>query len=220
MSASPPEAVGTRVKICGLRDAAMVRVAAREGAWAVGVVFADGPRSVGLDEARAALADAAELPARVGVFVDPTLEELARAVEVCGLTHVQLHASRLRADEVREAVPGCGVVRGVRFTGAQAVSGDADLTLYDAAVPGMHGGTGVALDWDALAASGAPRPFGVAGGLRADNVERAIAVLRPDLVDTSSGVESSPGVKDARLIAEFCAAVRAADDNARTEGHE
>ena len=201
----------TRVKICGLRDPRHAAAAVAAGAWAVGVVLADGPRRVDVPTAARVLEDVGDGAARVGVFVDPTLDALRAAVEGCGLTHVQLHGSALSAADVRAAL-GCAVVRGVRFRGAADVGTDADITLYDAAVPGMHGGTGVRLDWDALAAAAPPRPFGVAGGLDPGNVGAAIAALRPDLVDVSSGVESAPGVKDADRIARFCAAVRAADD--------
>lgn len=202
----------TRIKICGLRDRRDAAAAVAAGAWAVGVVFADGPRRVDVPTAARVL-DGAEGAARVGVFVDPTLDDLRAAVEGCGLTHVQLHASPLDAAGVRAAL-GCAVVRGVPFraAGDVAAGAGADITLYDAAVPGMHGGTGVRLDWAALAAAGPARPFGVAGGLDPANVGAAIAALRPDLVDVSSGVESAPGVKDAGRIARFCAAVRAADD--------
>ncbi len=192
----------------------MARVAAAEGAWAVGVVFAVGPRMVDVPTAARVLDGLHDGVRRVGVFVDPSMDDLRRAVDACALTHVQLHASGLEAARVREAL-ACEVVRGVAFTDADVVGSDADITLYDAAVPGLHGGTGVTLDWAVLARADPPRPFGVAGGLNAGNVGRAIAALSPDLVDVSSGVESSPGDKDARRIAEFCAAVRAADDHAR-----
>lgn len=203
-----------RVKICGLRTSQAARAAAAGGAWAVGVVFADGPRRVDVPTAARVLDGLPGHVARVGVFVDPTLDELAAAVAGAGLTHVQLHASGLRSARVRDAL-GCGVIRGVRFTGPEAAAGDPDacVVLYDAAVPGLHGGTGVALDWAALAAAAPARPFGVAGGLHPGNVARAIAALAPDVVDVSSGVESAPGVKDVALVEQFLAAAAAASSS-------
>lgn len=199
-----------RVKICGLRTSEAARAAAAGGAWAVGVVFADGPRRVDVATAARVVDGLPPHVARVGVFVDPSLDDLAAAVEGASLTHVQLHASALESARVRAAL-GCGVIRGVRFTGPEAAAGDpdADLVLFDAAVPGRHGGTGVTLDWAALAAAGPARPFGVAGGLDPGNVALAIAALAPDVVDVSSGVESAPGVKDAALVQQFLDAAAA-----------
>lgn len=208
----------TRVKICGLTRPEHAVAAVEAGAWAVGVVFADGPRKVDIPTAVAVLANVPEEVKRVGVFVDPAMDDLRAAVVACGLSHVQLHASGLQASRIREDI-GCGVVRGVPFRDPGDVVADGDIVLYDAAVPGMHGGTGVKLDWRALADADPPRPFGVAGGLNAGNVGAAIAALRPDLVDVSSGVEASPGIKDPRRIAEFCAAVVAAETT-RQQGTE
>lgn len=205
-----------RVKICGLVTPEMARVAAEAGAWAVGVVFAAGPRQVDVATARRVLQDLPGHVARVGVFVDADLGTLQQALAGAGLTHVQLHGEGATPDDVRRRL-GCEVIVGVPFRGPQSVAGHGgDLVLYDAAVAGQHGGTGTTLDWDALAAAAPPRPFGLAGGLDAANVAAAIAAVRPDVVDVSSGVESSRGVKDAERIRAFCAAARAASATSST----
>ncbi|HEX5831369.1 MAG TPA: hypothetical protein VFY16_10345, partial [Gemmatimonadaceae bacterium] len=87
----------------------------------------------------------------------------------------------------------------------------ADALVVDALAPGMLGGTGRALDWGAIAPQLAPvrgrRPLVLAGGLRPDNVARAVAELQPDIVDVSSGVESHPGEKDHDAMSRFAAAL-------------
>ena len=92
-------------------------------------------------------------------------------------------------------------------------AGDAaecDMVLFDAAVPGMAGGTGQLADWSLLVARRPARPFGLAGGLNPQVVGDAIRTVRPDVIDVASGVESSPGHKDPALVAAFARAAREA----------
>lgn len=112
---------------------------------------------------------------------------------------------------------GPGVIRAVRFR-AEAV--ERDLRRWDAVeevdailVDGSAGGAGEAFDWHALAPliRAVSKPIIIAGGLTPENVGEAIGACRPYAVDVSSGVESSPGVKDHAKIAAFCEAVRRAD---------
>jgi len=204
-----------RVKVCGLTDPAEARACAEAGAWAVGVVFAPSPRRVGVDQAARVLDALPPETARVGVFVDPAPEDLERAVRACALTHVQLHGT---ADTAAARATGRAVWVGVGFDGpdalARAAAAGADLTLFDAAVPGRHGGTGRRLDWAALARAlgggGVAGPVGLAGGLDPGNVAEAVRVVRPDLVDVSSGVEWRPGRKDPERVRAFCEGARAA----------
>ncbi|MFN8111145.1 MAG: phosphoribosylanthranilate isomerase [Thermoleophilia bacterium] len=163
----PPEAEGpVRVKICGLTVPEEARDSARAGAWAIGVVFApESSRRVDMDTARRVLDAVPPGVARVGVFVDATDDELRRAA-ACGLTHVQIHGAAADVARARAAT-GLEVILGVPFDGPEAAlradDGDADLVLFDAAVPGRHGGTGRTLDWDVLAAHRPRRPLGLAG---------------------------------------------------------
>jgi len=207
---------GPRVKVCGLTVAAEARACADAGAWAVGVVFAPSPRRVSLDQAARVLEALPPETARVGVFVDAGEEELAAAAARCALTHVQLHG---RADVEAARATGCAVWVGVGFDGPGALrhpaARTADLVLFDASVPGRHGGTGTRLDWTALAGALAAgeRPagtVGLAGGLDPGNVAEAVRVVRPDLVDVSSGVEWWPGRKDPERVRAFCEGARAA----------
>jgi phosphoribosylanthranilate isomerase len=201
------------VKICGLTTPAQAAACVDAGVWGVGVILApESPRYVDVEQAAAVLADVPDAVARVGVFVGADVALLARAADRIGLTHLQLHGTA-DVGGAREAT-GLPIILGVPFTGVAAIAAAAahgpDLVLFDAAVPGRHGGTGVRLDWEALAAARPSFAFGVAGGLRPDNVTQAIRLLRPAFVDVSSGVESAPGIKDHDQVNAFMTAVRSA----------
>lgn len=208
MGAEAPVAV----KICGLTVPEEARACADLGAWAIGVVFAsESPRRVDAARAAEVLAAVPEGVARVGVFVDAPPAEMAAVARRAGLTHLQVHGGDPVA--AREAA-GLPVIEGVRVDGpaalARARTSAADLVLLDAAVPGRHGGTGRAFDWDLLEGAPLGRPFALAGGLRAETVGEAVVRLRPAVVDVSSGVESVPGRKDAARVRAFVEAVAAA----------
>jgi phosphoribosylanthranilate isomerase len=215
----------TRVKICGLTRPEDSEAAARQGADALGVVFAASPRQLDLVRAIEVYAAAPEGAERVGVFADHTAEFIREAVERCRLDWIQLHG--LEAGEFAAALSSAlssKVIRAVRVESAADLEGmrdyPADAFLLDAPpADGRLGGTGVVFDW-----SQADRlPWRrsrviVAGGLNPDNVGAAIERLRPGGVDVSSGVESSPGVKDPAKIGDFISAVREADERIRSLG--
>jgi phosphoribosylanthranilate isomerase len=202
-----------RVKICGLTVPEEAAACAAAGAWAVGMVFAEGsPRRVGPEDA-AAITEA--LPAgveRVGVFVDPDPREVAAIASGCGLTWVQAHGAVDVA--ALRAATGLPVIAGVAVDGPEAIgraeASPADLVLLDAAVPGRHGGTGRAFRWEILEERPLGRPFALAGGLTPANVAEAVRRLRPAVVDVSSGVERAPGRKDPERVRAFLAAVAGA----------
>ena len=203
----------TRIKICGLTRGEDAAAAVASGADALGVIFAPSPRQVSLAHAARLLAEVPPPVARVGVFVDASAEEIGEAIEACGLTAVQLsgHESPELCDSV--PVPAIKTVRiGTDFglEEAEPYRGHAAALLLDTYVAGKAGGTSQAFDWQS---DGIPgwAPIFVAGGLHPENVGACIAALRPFAVDVSSGVESSPGIKDHARIAAFCAAVRDAD---------
>lgn len=189
------------------------------GAWAIGAIMTPhGPRALDLDAAHEVMAAVPAGVERVGVFVNPTPDHLAHAVERCGLTRVQLHRPRdLAALAAAACVP---VTLAIPLDGAEAIArgdvADCDLVLFDAAVPGMHGGTGMRANWTLLEARRPARPFALAGGLTPEVVGEAVRRLAPDVLDVSSGVESTPGRKDPARVAAFADAVRdAAMEGAR-----
>jgi phosphoribosylanthranilate isomerase len=201
------------VKVCGLTIPEQAAQCAALGAWGIGVVLAE-ESSRRLDPQRAArvLSAVPAGVARVGVFVGGTTGYIARVAAGCGMTHVQLHGV---ADPVAVArATGITVIEAVAVDGPAAIdrarASRADLVLLDGSVAGRHGGTGVSFDWEILAARPLGRPFLLAGGLTPENVADAVARVRPDVVDVSSGVEERPGVKDLALVRRFIEQARGA----------
>jgi phosphoribosylanthranilate isomerase len=197
------------IKICGLTRPEDAVLACREGATAVGINF--WPRSKRfVDDARARELLAAVGPGvlKVGVFVDPSAEEVQGRLAL-GLDLVQLHGDEQPAAWAHLAADR--IVRAIRVRDEQSLAEAgrwrARYFLYDAHAEG-YGGSGQVAPWGIIA--GAPRPFLLAGGLDSDNVAGAIAAVRPDGVDVASGVESSPGIKDPGKLAAFIRNARSA----------
>ena len=202
-----------RWKVCGITNAEDAGRAVCAGADVIGfVLWSRSPRAVSIEDAASI---GRGLPARVskvGVFVDPTPEELADAVERVELDFVQLsgdEAPQLCADAPRPAWKALRLAPG---TSVQAAQQQADaypsVTLVvDAGVPGEYGGTGRIADWAAAAHLAAQRSVVLAGGLRADNVGAAVEQVLPWGVDVSSGVEAEPGRKDEHKLSAFARAL-------------
>ncbi|MDX2183802.1 MAG: phosphoribosylanthranilate isomerase [Gemmatimonadaceae bacterium] len=211
----------TRIKICGLTRELDVVAAVEAGAAYVGMIFAGGPREIGVEQAAAVGRKAVGQAQRVGVFGAQRVEEIARIAEAASLDVIQLHADPtpvdVRAVRVATARPVWGVLRvsGNRLpVGAPALAEAADAVVLDPKVEGQLGGSGQALAWSELSEEvDALRRLTMvvlAGGLRPENVEDAIRALRPDVVDVSSGVESAPGIKDHERVRAFARATHAA----------
>ncbi|MCB9838978.1 MAG: phosphoribosylanthranilate isomerase [Phycisphaeraceae bacterium] len=205
----------TRIKICGIRDEATAHAALAAGADTLGFVFHKAsPRFIEPDEAWAIIQTLPPMHTTVGLTVGASVEAYSRIERQCPTDFGQLHG-----DEPEEVVRACGprVIKAVRFDRATIAAqlrrwgavDEVDAVLVD----GSAGGMGEAFDWSALAGAcgECAKPIILAGGLNAANVGEAIRVVRPWAVDVSSGVERERGVKDAGMIREFCAAVRAAD---------
>ncbi len=219
--------MSVRIKICGIREPEHARVAAEAGADAIGLVFVESsPRHVTLDQARAVIDALPPFVEPVGLFVNATLSQVRTTSTALGLRMVQLHGGEEPA-YARELAP-LRILRGIAF---DAATFTATARLWaemcpnlagllvdtppspDAAAAGRTGGSGHCFDWQGLARAclavgDEVPPLMLAGGLTADNVATAIAAVRPWAVDVSSGVESSRGVKDGKMIRRFCAAAR------------
>jgi phosphoribosylanthranilate isomerase len=203
-----------QTKICGLSTPETLAAAIRHGASHVGFVFfAKSPRNVDFDRAAALAAQVPDHIRKVGVFVDPDEDFLARAVTAARLDVIQLHgaepperaaAGRARhAAELWKAIP---VKTRADLAAASAYRGAADRILYDAKTPAtadLPGGMGLRFDWTLLDGFAHPLPWLLSGGLDARSVAEAVGVTGARLVDVSSGVESAPGVKDVDKIAAF-----------------
>jgi phosphoribosylanthranilate isomerase len=222
------------IKICANTNLADAALAANLGADAVGFVFATSTRQVTVQQVAAITPHLPAHVERVGVFDSRDAEEIATTVRDAGLTGAQLHGGfdpeltqRLRAmlgDSVRiiqtlhwthSPDAGDAVAMAVQVAGQiarVAELGTVDRILIDSKVGGASGGTGVAFDWERAAEVFASAPANVpliaAGGLRPENVADAILRLHPWGVDVASGVEASPGSKDAARVALFLANAR------------
>jgi phosphoribosylanthranilate isomerase len=198
-----------RVKFCGITDLDDAAEAVRLGAWAVGLIHFDGsPRNVDpavATEIAAAFRRKCEV---VGVFVNPTLDEVARAVEDEGLTMVQLNGAEGASfcGEVARRT-GVKVAKAIHVASAADVHGAeafrTDFHLFDRRGKGMWGGTGESFDWELLRGHRSEIPAILAGGLRPENVAEAVATVHPYAVDVAGGVEIEPGRKDHQAMAAF-----------------
>lgn len=191
----------TKVKICGLSTREAVETAVSAGADYIGFVLAPSKRQVTLDQA----ADLAKLiPSdvkKVGVFVSPSRAELLEAIDKIGLDLIQIHGQV--ADDLFENLP-CDSIQAVQVDGEGHVpNSQADYLLFDASVAG----SGQTFDWGQLDTAGLTQPFFIAGGLKEDNVVKAIQHFTPYAVDVSSGVETD-GQKDHEKIRGFIERVK------------
>ena len=203
-----------KVKFCGMTRPEDAAVAAEIGAAYVGVIFAGGPRKVSMDQAREILAAAGPGVRHVGVFGTNDPQCIADLAAESGVQIVQLHADPLPPDieAIRQSFAG-EVWAAIRLPGSRiphesdVLFETADGVVLDARSETGLGGTGIPLPWNELAVDLARDRGGaavvLAGGLNPKNVGHAVRTLAPDVVDVSSGVESSPGIKDPWLMREF-----------------
>jgi phosphoribosylanthranilate isomerase len=207
----------TRVKICGLTRPEDVECAITHGAGLLGfIVECPSKRRLSVTEAAQLSAPAKGIVPRVAVLVNPDDALIERILTDMQPDYIQLHGDETPARTV-EIARRCKVIKAVGIASdldmktSETYAGHADFILYDAKPPKdevVRGGHGIAIDWNIIAQAATPKTFAVAGGLTPDNVSLAIAATRAPIVDVSSGVERSAGVKDALKIAAFMKAVR------------
>ena len=204
----------TRIKICGITRVEDALATARNGADALGLVFyKESPRYVNVQQAAQLAGALPPFVTVVGLFVNPSEEEVRNALHEVPLDVLQFHGEEepefcaqfgrpyLKAVRVK---PGVNLVQcAARYKGAQGL-------LLDACIEGMHGGTGASFDWT-LIPRNLPLPVVLSGGLHAGNVAQAISQVRPYAVDVSSGVEAGKGIKDAAKVAVFINEVKRID---------
>jgi phosphoribosylanthranilate isomerase len=206
-----------RVKICGLRSEADVLACAAAGAAYIGLnFFPPSPRFVTLALARQLALAAPEGLAKVALTVDADDATLDAIVEALPLDMLQLHGheSPDRVAEVRAryglpVMKALGVADEADLPGLMDYSLVADQLLIDAKPPKaspLPGGNGLPFDWRLVAQRRWLKPWMLAGGLTPANVAEAVRLTNARQVDTASGVESAPGVKDHGKIAAFVAA--------------
>jgi len=196
----------TRVKICGLTMPEEALVCRQAGADYLGLVFAGGPRLVDVATARA-IRDAVPEARLVGVFMDQEADEVAEIAAECGLDFLQLHGSESEED-VRDvaARTGLPVIKALRADGTPSAA--ADFVLFDLPKSGGAPDERPRLWARAREAVEAGYRVFLAGKLIAEDVRAAVAAAAPFALDVSSGVESSPGRKDAALVRGFMEEIR------------
>jgi phosphoribosylanthranilate isomerase len=207
----------TRAKICGITRREDAELAAEHGAWAIGLIRWNGsPRACDAGAAAEITGALRRRVACVGVFVNATLEQLAAEAEAIGFTHLQLHGDEGPAFCTEAARrTGCKVIKAARV----ATEGDiralerfhTDFHLLDAAAEGLRGGSGRTWEWRLLSARRTTVPLILSGGLNPENVAGAIAAARPWAVDTASGTEAAPGIKDPEKVRRFLELARGAE---------
>jgi len=204
----------TRIKICGITRTEDAFAAAHGGADAIGLVFyGKSPRYVTAPQAACMAKSFPPFVTVVGLFVNPSEEEVRSVLRQVPLSALQFHGEEapefcaqfglpyLKAVRVR---PGVDLIQcAARYDGAQGL-------LLDAFIEGTHGGTGASFDWS-LIPHDLPVPVILSGGLHAGNVAAAIKQVRPYAVDVSSGVESAKGIKNASKVAAFINEVKNID---------
>jgi phosphoribosylanthranilate isomerase len=207
--------MAAKIKICGIMRPDEAVFAVTAGASYLGVVFAEGQRIVTSDIAREIVAAAGGVVV-MGVFADQPVDEILQICDRAGLSGAQLHGSYSPASASRLRAAGLEVWRVVRIAApsdldmlAEAAN-ESDAVLVEPKVAHVRGGAGLPLDL-AVAREARSRlaghPMALAGGLTAETVSEALALVRPEIVDVSSGVESQPGIKDLDKIARFVEAV-------------
>jgi phosphoribosylanthranilate isomerase len=217
------------VKICGNTSLEDSRLAAGSGADALGFIFAEGSkRRITAAQAAAITREIAdEFPkvARIGVVTSGTAQELAELVRTAGLDGLQLHGDAVQGEAaaLRQLLPDLRIIAAFPWAGAEDFARRLGITLTPARIftallvdsPAAQalGGTGRSFDWsqaqDSFAKAAAAKVHAIAaGGLTAENVTEAITILRPTGVDAASGVEASPGHKDAGKLRAFLEAAR------------
>jgi phosphoribosylanthranilate isomerase len=198
----------TSIKICGITRREDALEAARLGATFVGFVLWPGsPRATLLANVKMIVEALPGDVTPVGVFVNPTVDEINAAVEA-GIRVAQVHAAA-DADFSGAKVP---IIRAVHLAidDGDRIDPDIDdeMVLLDAHDPVQHGGTGKTIDWKRAAQVAKTRRVILAGGLTPFNVRQAIEQVRPFAVDVASGVESAPGIKDHGMLRAFIAAAK------------
>ncbi|SLN11631.1 N-(5'-phosphoribosyl)anthranilate isomerase [Roseovarius litorisediminis] len=208
-----------KVKICGLTQLADIPAAVSAGAAYVGFVFfPKSPRNIELDRARDMATLVPEGIAKVALTVDADNAMLDMLTDSVPLDMLQLHGHETpeRVTEIKKRY-GLPVMKAVGVATAEDLpqldtyARVADQLLVDAKPPkgaDRPGGNALAFDWKLIAGRRWPVPWMLAGGLTPENVAQAIQLTGARQIDVSSGVESEPGVKDAKMIRAFIKAAK------------
>ncbi|MEL7197381.1 MAG: phosphoribosylanthranilate isomerase [Pseudomonadota bacterium] len=215
-----------QIKICGLKSPLAINTAIDEGATHIGLVhFANSPRHVSLEMAATLREMIGDRAKAVLLLVNASVEETGHAIDTVKPDIVQFHGketpewtSLVRQKGQVEVWKALGVRSAETLANSARFEGKIDRLLFDAPAPKpaadgtqpLPGGNGVSFRWELLKEFEHTIPWGLAGGLTPENVAEAIQLTGAELVDTSSGVETGPGIKDVDKIKAFCQAAKSA----------
>ncbi len=206
-----------RVKICGITQIQQAEAIADMGATALGFICVSAsPRYVEPSRIRAIADRLPDRILRVGVFANESPDTVASTVAQANLNAVQLHGSESPefCQQLRQRLPGIELLKAFRIktpdalVQVEAYSDRVDGFLLDAYHPDRLGGTGQTLEWQRLNAFSPSQPWWLAGGLTPENIRMALAQVRPDGIDLSSGVETAPGDKNLTKVARLFETLR------------
>ena len=204
----------TRVKICGLTRQEDAHAAAVHGADAIGLVFyRPSPRYVSPKRACGIVRALPPFVATVGVFVNPSRQEVEEVIGECDVSLLQFHGDEppeFCSSFSRPYIKAARIRPGLDLLKYLSPYVEARAWMLDAYHGDLWGGTGGAFDWGVVPKSVA-KPIILSGGLTAGNVDAAVRRVKPYAVDVSTGVETAKGIKDAAKIAAFIEAVRHED---------
>lgn len=201
----------TRVKICGITRVEDARAAIDSGADALGLVFySKSPRYVELSVAANIARTIGPFVTIVGLFVNAEAAQVREAVKTVGLDLLQFHGDEDEAYCAQFEMP---YIKAIRMSPELDVKEvvtkypSARGFLFDAWNKDKYGGTGETFEWQRLSSlkesADTDIPFILAGGLTPENVDQAVASVKPYAIDVSGGVEQSPGIKSPELIQQF-----------------
>lgn len=201
------------VKICGLRDAASVAAAVAGDARYVGFVFyPKSPRAVTAEQAAALISQLPTATTSVGLFVDPSDDDVLKILRLAPLQMLQLHGKETpeRIAFIKKTT-GLPIIKAIGIASRQDIQtakryeSVADILLLDAKAPsnGLPGGNATSFDWHVLENTQFTKPWMLAGGLEVANIAQAVALTKARILDVSSGVEDALGQKNPAKITAF-----------------
>ncbi|MEI7473158.1 MAG: phosphoribosylanthranilate isomerase [bacterium] len=199
----------TKIKICGITNTKDALYLSNKDLWAMGFIFVkETPRYISFETAKKIIRLVPANVEKIGVFVNPEIEEIKKTVEIANITKIQLHGEE-SADFCKQVneLTGLEVIKAFRIgnlydiKAVKLYQSVVNTILLDSYSKGQHGGSGKSFNWD-LAKSLSDSDFNIilAGGINPDNVNEAITTVKPFAVDISSGVEASKGKKDHKKI--------------------
>ncbi len=202
-----------KVKICGITRIDDALLACEYGASMIGMIFYDkSPRYIANIDASEIVRQLPENILSVGVFVNPGVEEIRSTLETTGVKAAQIHGEFDRDKICKLNIPiirAFGIDEKSDFNSIK--NDESDYLLLDNKGIESYGGTGKTFDWELIPKDLRNERLILAGGLNIENVSEAISSVKPAFVDISSGVESSPGIKDKTKLKNLLDAVKDAN---------